>query len=161
LLPYRSVACRAAAAPPPARRAGCRLVGGDLDRRWTCRREIVALGAQLAAAGRQLGEAGITIICGTDAGVGPPKPHHVLPYGIARFADVYGYSPVEALRATTSLAAQACGLGARKGCIAPGFDADLLAVHGDPFTDLAVLRAVKAVFRAGHPVPLTHADPRL
>jgi len=57
--------------------------------------------------------------------------------------------PVEALRSVTSLAAQACGLGDRKGRIAPGYDADLLAVAGDPLTDLTTLTAVRAVFRAG------------
>jgi imidazolonepropionase-like amidohydrolase len=57
--------------------------------------------------------------------------------------------PVDTLRSVTSLAARACGLGDRKGRIAPGFDADLLAVAGDPLTDPAALTAVSAVFRAG------------
>ncbi|HET9256691.1 MAG TPA: amidohydrolase family protein [Pseudonocardiaceae bacterium] len=98
-------------------------------------------------------------MCGTDAGVGPPKPHDVLPYGVARLADIGGYSPIEALRAATSAAAQACGVGSRKGRIAPGFDADLLAVDGDPLTDLAALRAVKAVFRSGQQVRPIHPAP--
>jgi imidazolonepropionase-like amidohydrolase len=101
---------------------------------------------------RQLCEAGIPVVCGTDAGVGPPKPHDVLPCGVAGLAAIGGYSPIEALRAATSAAARACGVGARKGRIAPGFDADLLAVDGDPLTDLAALRAVKAVFRSGRQV---------
>jgi imidazolonepropionase-like amidohydrolase len=42
-----------------------------------------------------------------------------------------------------------CGLGDRKGRIAPGYDADLLAVAGDPLADLTALTAVRAVFRAG------------
>jgi len=45
-----------------------------------------------------------------------------------------------------------CRIGVRKGRIAPGFDADLLAVHGNPLTDIAALRAVRAVFRAGRRV---------
>jgi imidazolonepropionase-like amidohydrolase len=53
------------------------------------------------------------------------------------------------LRAVTSLAAQACRLGDHEGRIARGFDADLLAVAGDPLTDLTALTAVNAVFRAG------------
>jgi imidazolonepropionase-like amidohydrolase len=113
---------------------------------------VAAVVPQVALVIRQLCEAGIPIVCGTDAGVGPPKPHHVLPYGVARLADIGGYSPLEALRAATSAAAQACGVGSRKGRIAPGFDADLLAVDGDPLTDLAALRAVKAVFRSGQQV---------
>jgi imidazolonepropionase-like amidohydrolase len=47
------------------------------------------------------------------------------------------------------LAAESCGVGHRKGRVAPGFDADLFAVHGDPTADLAALTAVAAVFRAG------------
>ena len=42
-----------------------------------------------------------------------------------------------------------CGLGDRKGRIAPGYDADLLAVDGDPLTDPAALRRVRAVFARG------------
>jgi imidazolonepropionase-like amidohydrolase len=63
-----------------------------------------------------------------------------------------GFSGAEALRAVTSVAADACGVGDRKGRIAPGYDADLLAVDGDPLTDPSAVRAVVAVFRAGHRV---------
>jgi imidazolonepropionase-like amidohydrolase len=120
---------------------------------------VAAALPQIDAVIRQLREAGIPVVCGTDAGVGPPKPHQVLPYGVARLAGTCGYSPIEALRTATSAAAQACGVGARKGRIAPGFDADLLAVDGDPLTDLAALRAVKAVFRTGQPVRPAHPAP--
>jgi imidazolonepropionase-like amidohydrolase len=120
---------------------------------------VAAALPQMAAVIRQLREAGIPIVCGTDAGVGPPKPHYVLPYGVARLAGIGGYSAIEALRAATSAAARACGVGTRKGRIAPGFDADLLAVDGDPLTDLAALRAVKAVFRSGQQVRPMHPAP--
>jgi len=43
-------------------------------------------------------------------------------------------------------------VGDRKGRIAPGYDADLPAVAGDPLIDPTVLRGVVAVFRAGHRV---------
>jgi imidazolonepropionase-like amidohydrolase len=113
---------------------------------------VAALLPHINAVIRQLCQTGIPVVCGTDGGIAPPKPHHVLPYGVADLADIGGYSPIEALRAATSVAAQACGVGARKGRIAPGFDADLLAVEGDPLTDLAALHAVKAVFRSGRQV---------
>jgi len=38
------------------------------------------------------------------------------------------------------------------GRIARGYDADLLAVRGDPLTDPTDLRNVAAVFRAGKPI---------
>jgi imidazolonepropionase-like amidohydrolase len=120
---------------------------------------VAAALPQIDAVIRQLREAGIPVVCGTDAGVGPPKPHSVLPYGVAKLAGIGGYSRIEALRAATSVAAQACGVGSRKGRIAPGFDADLLAVDGDPLTDLAALRAVKAVFCTGQQVRPMHPAP--
>src|SRR5262245_41988893 len=46
-----------------------------------------------------------------------------------------GFTGAEALWAVTSVAADACRVGDRKGRIAPGYDADLLAVVSDPLTD--------------------------
>ena len=75
---------------------------------------------------------GVRIISGSDAGIGPRKPHDVLPHGIALFGSI-GWSNAEALvAATTALAATACGRDDRKGRLLPGFDADLLAVRGNP-----------------------------
>jgi imidazolonepropionase-like amidohydrolase len=37
----------------------------------------------------------------------------------------------------------------RKGTLAAGKDADIVAVGGDPLSDLTCLRDVRAVFRAG------------
>jgi len=103
----------------------------------------------LLAAFRDIRAAGIPVVCTSDAGIGPLKPPDALPYGPATMANLLGVAPVETLRAVTSLAAQVCGLGDRKGRIAPGFDADLLAVAGDPLTDLTALTSMSAVFRAG------------
>jgi imidazolonepropionase-like amidohydrolase len=63
-----------------------------------------------------------------------------------------GFTGAEALRAVTSIAADACRVGDRKGRIAPGYDADLLAVAGDPLINPAAVREVVAVFRAGQRV---------
>jgi imidazolonepropionase-like amidohydrolase len=63
-----------------------------------------------------------------------------------------GFTGAEALRMVTSVAADACRVGDRKGRIAPGYDADLLAATGDPLTDPNAIREVAAVFRAGHRV---------
>jgi imidazolonepropionase-like amidohydrolase len=105
----------------------------------------------IVSAFRQMRAAGVRIACGSDAGIAPASPHGVLPHGATVLAQD-GFPPVEALWAMTSIAAEACQLAQRKGRIAPGFDADLLAVDGDPLTDVAALRAVRAVFRAGHRV---------
>ena len=110
---------------------------------------IVQLLPLVVAVFRDLRTAGIPLVCSSDAGIGPLKPPDALPYGAAMMANLLGAPPVETLRAVTSLAAQACRLGDHKGRIAPGFDADLVAVAGDPLTDLTTLTAVSAVFRAG------------
>jgi imidazolonepropionase-like amidohydrolase len=92
--------------------------------------------------------AGAQMIAGTDAGLAPMKPADVLRWGVGQLVQV-GMTPAEALRASTSRAAAVCGLGDRKGQVAPGFDADLLAVAGDPLTDPAALHQIRAVFVRG------------
>jgi imidazolonepropionase-like amidohydrolase len=49
----------------------------------------------------------------------------------------------------TSAAAASMNLGDRIGAIAPGLDADLVAVDGDPLQDIAALRRVTFVIRGG------------
>jgi imidazolonepropionase-like amidohydrolase len=94
---------------------------------------------------------GAVVVAGTDAGIAPVKPHGVLPHGLLHLAQL-GMSPAEALTAGTSTAAQVCGLGDRKGRVRPGYDADLLAVDGDPLTDLSALLRPVAVLVAGRPI---------
>jgi imidazolonepropionase-like amidohydrolase len=106
---------------------------------------------QFVAAVLRLREAGVPLIISSDAGIGPHKPHDVLPWGPG-LASMIGFTGAEALRAVTSIAADACRVGDRKGRIAPGYDADLLAVAGDPLINPAALREVVAVFRAGQRV---------
>jgi imidazolonepropionase-like amidohydrolase len=92
--------------------------------------------------------AGVRLILTSDAGINPTVPHGALPHGVLRLPRI-GMSNAEALRAVTSSAAVACGVGDRKGRLAAGFDADLLAVAGNPLTDLAALLDVTAVIRRG------------
>jgi imidazolonepropionase-like amidohydrolase len=54
----------------------------------------------------------------------------------------------------TSRAAEVIGLRHRKGRIAPGFDADILAVNGDPIADPATLHQIRAVYARGAAVPI-------
>jgi imidazolonepropionase-like amidohydrolase len=98
---------------------------------------------------RRLRAAGALVVAGTDAGAAPAKPHGVLPYGVEQLVSYLGATPLEALRSATSVAAQVCGLGRRKGRVAPGFDADLLAVPGDPLTDVTALHRPTAVIVGG------------
>jgi imidazolonepropionase-like amidohydrolase len=110
-------------------------------------RDLPAILAVLARLCRE----GAVVVAGTDAGIAPVKPHGVLPVGLAQLAEL-AMGNTGALRAGTSVAAQVCGLGDRKGRVAPGYDADLLAVEGDPAADIAALHRVVAVFVGGRPV---------
>jgi imidazolonepropionase-like amidohydrolase len=109
---------------------------------------IARLLADMFAAMARLHRAGGLVLAATDAGIAPLKPHGVLPHAGADLAAI-GFSNHRALRAMTSEAAQVCGVGDRTGRIAPGYDADLLAVRGDPLSDLGALHEVAAVYRAG------------
>ncbi|WP_061299530.1 amidohydrolase family protein [Herbidospora cretacea] len=112
---------------------------------------IAALLPRLHESLRLLYESGVTIVGGSDSGIGPPKPHGILTRG-GEMLSMSGMTPVEMLRAFTSDAARVCRIDRRKGRIAPGFDADLLAVHGDPTIDHTALRNTAAVFRKGAPL---------
>jgi imidazolonepropionase-like amidohydrolase len=121
--------------------------------RGTAPPQIASRMAALIANRRRLHESGAMLVAGSDAGVSPAKPHDVLPYAPEDLAAV-GLSPAEILRAMTSQAAQACGLGHRKGRIAPGFDADILAIDGNPLDDLAAIRRPRAVYAGGRAIQL-------
>jgi len=113
--------------------------------------QIASRMAALIETRRRLYESGAMLVAGSDAGVSPAKPHDVLPFAPGDLATA-GMSPAEILWAMTSRAAQTCGLGHRKGRIAPGFDADILAIDGNPLDDLAAIRRLRAVYADGQAV---------
>ena len=89
---------------------------------------------------------GLKLLMGTDAGAGA---HGRSAEEIIYRVQVAGQSPRDALRDTTSLNAQSLNLGDRIGSIAPGFEADLIAVDGDPLKDITALRRVVFVMKGG------------
>jgi imidazolonepropionase-like amidohydrolase len=60
-----------------------------------------------------------------------------------------GQAPMAAIVSATALAAESMGLADRIGAIAPGLQADLVAVAGDPLADITVLRNVAFVMKGG------------
>jgi len=60
-----------------------------------------------------------------------------------------GQTPMDAITSATSLAAESLQLQDTIGTIAPGLEADLIAVEGDPLQDITALRRVTFVMRAG------------
>jgi imidazolonepropionase-like amidohydrolase len=89
--------------------------------------------------------AGIKMAFGTDAGV--------CPYGISgkQFAFMvrYGMSPMQAIQAATSSAAELLGHANELGSIKPGKYADIIAVSGDPLQNISVLENVQFVMKDG------------
>lgn len=91
--------------------------------------------------------AGVKLIAGTDAGI-RGAPHDSAPWAVRAFAEA-GLSHYDALRCATAVAADGLGIADRKGTLAAGKDADIVAVGGDPLADLAAIHDVRVVFRRG------------
>jgi len=89
---------------------------------------------------------GLKIVWGTDAVAGAHGRN--VEDLICRVQDG-GQPPMEAIISATSLGAQAMGLGNQIGAIAPGLQADLIAVEGDPSKDITALRRVVFVMKGG------------
>jgi imidazolonepropionase-like amidohydrolase len=60
-----------------------------------------------------------------------------------------GQSPLDAITSATSLTAESMHLGDLIGTIAPGMQADIIAVKGDPTKDITLLRNVSFVMKGG------------
>ena len=95
---------------------------------------------------RALATPSLRLIAGTDATAGAHGQN-------AREAiyrvQVGGQAPADAITSITSLASAALGMEDRIGTIAPGREADLIAVDGDPVADITALRRVVFVMKGG------------
>ena len=88
----------------------------------------------------------LKIVFGTDAVAGAHgRNFQELEYRVR----AGGQDPMSAITSATSLAAESLGLGDRIGTLAPGYDADLIAVAGDPLEDIGALEHVVFVMKGG------------
>src|SRR4051812_23734005 len=103
------------------------------------------LGAAQRENFRKAVKAGVKMAFGTDAGV--------CAYGTSgkqfAFMVKYGMSPMQAIQAATSNAADLLGKSKLLGAVKPGRYADLVAVEGDPLGDISLLENVKFVMKDG------------
>jgi imidazolonepropionase-like amidohydrolase len=60
-----------------------------------------------------------------------------------------GVEPMSAMVSANSLAAEAMRMGERIGSIAPGYEADIIALDGDPLKDITAVRRVTFVMKGG------------
>jgi imidazolonepropionase-like amidohydrolase len=109
---------------------------------WRRHRDVQRRSLQVAL------DAGVRIAAGTDF-VGPPfTPLGPDAMELELLVEA-GMTPGQALAAGTSGGAAVLGLDGRIGRLAPGLEADVIAVPGDPTRDIALVRRVGFVMRGG------------
>jgi len=95
---------------------------------------------------RRAVKAGVKIVFGTDVGGFPwSEP---IAQEFPRMVE-FGMTPMAALQAATSRAAEMLGMAGKLGVVAPGAYADVVAVRGDPLQDVKAMEAVTFVMKGG------------
>ena len=107
-----------------------------------------AVGTQQRENFRRAAQAGARMIYSTDAGIYPHGDNAKQFAVMVRF----GLSPIDAIRSATVNAAKAMRRDADVGTIAIGRYGDLVAVAGDPLTDVTILERPVAVIKGGERV---------
>jgi imidazolonepropionase-like amidohydrolase len=90
-------------------------------------------------------KAGLKMTFGTDSGI------YTHGDNAKQFAVMvkYGMTPMQALQAATTVGADAVGLKGQIGAIASGHYADIIAVSGDPLTDIRAMETMQFVMKGG------------
>jgi len=89
---------------------------------------------------------GVMIVLGTDAVAGSHGRNYE--EFVYRVKDG-GEKPMDVLMSGTSVAAASLGLGNVIGTVAPGFEADLVAIQGNPLDDITAVRHAAFVMKGG------------
>lgn len=109
------------------------------------REKAATVGPQLLSMARMARGSGVRVAFGTDSGV---SRHGDNAREFALMVDA-GFTPLDAIRSATVWAAAHNRLQNEIGALKPGMAADLIAVNGDPLSDVRELERVKHVMRAG------------
>jgi len=94
---------------------------------------------------RKAVKAGVKMSFGTDAGI---CPHGTNARQFAYMVK-YGMTPMQAIQAATVNAADLIGHSELFGSVTAGKSADIIAVEGDPLSDIRVLESVRFVMKEG------------
>jgi imidazolonepropionase-like amidohydrolase len=107
---------------------------------WKFRRDVDAI----EAAQQRIARSAVKVAYGTDCGMFP------FSHGILEFQAMVaaGLSPARALKAATGMAAELLQRG-ELGVLAPGKQADIVAMPGDPLADISATATVDFVMKAG------------
>ena len=97
---------------------------------------------------KRVSDAGIPVAMGTDAG-NPLTLHGPSVYAEMEAMQAAGMTPMEVLVAATRNGARAMGAEKEAGTLEAGKEADLIVVGADPSKDVANLRKLRFVMRAG------------
>ena len=103
----------------------------------------------LATKFRQLRESGVRLLVGTDAGVPANFHGYATPEEMVTWVRTYGMDPMETIRAATYWPALSLGVLGRVGTVEQGKEADIIAVRGNPLTDITAMRRVALVVKGG------------
>ena len=98
---------------------------------------------------REMHEAGVPVLTGTDVAVIDVLPGYSLHDEIALFVEQLGLTPLEALESATRKPAEFLGIADSVGTIAPGMIADMVLLDADPLANIRNTMSVEAVFLRG------------
>jgi imidazolonepropionase-like amidohydrolase len=120
--------------------------GGDYDNALLAIRGRAML-PRLRETAEKAWKLGIKMVAGTDTGYGP-NSNRRMPDEIRALTQI-GMSPMDAIKAGTSVAAECFGIAHRTGAIKQGLEADLVVVERDPLADIRNLQDVLLVVNNG------------
>jgi imidazolonepropionase-like amidohydrolase len=109
------------------------------------KKKALEVGPNMIAAARRAHEAGVKVAFGTDSAA---SPHGENAREFALMIQA-GFTPIDAIRSATVWGAAHNRIADEVGSLAPGKAADLIAVKGDPLSDVTVLEHVTFVMKGG------------
>src|SRR6202167_501671 len=109
-------------------------------------KKMIEVSAAVVQNQRKAIAAGVKVALGTDAAV---YPHGLNAHEVEVYVTELGMTPLAALQTGTINAADLMGWSDRTGALEPGKWADVIAVDGDPLSDVRTLQHVRFVMKSG------------